>query len=105
MKTKISAPASCGPTREIALLMADPSPARWGQPGRCGCVADRSLHEERQVIKGDVERAVDQERRDVRHREVARTKERQRNQRVRNPRHVEGQGDRAEYADGERNIA
>src|SRR5438105_2889805 len=99
MNTKISAPASCGPTREIALLMADPSPARWG------CVADRSLHEERQVIKGDVERAVDQERRDVRHREVARTKERQRNQRVRNPRHVEGQGDRAEYADGERNIA
>src|SRR6266852_9390555 len=27
MKTKIKAPASCGPTREIALLMADPSPA------------------------------------------------------------------------------
>src|SRR5439155_12304509 len=26
-KTKISAPASCGPTREIALLIADPSPA------------------------------------------------------------------------------
>src|SRR2546430_17609641 len=38
MKTKISAPASCGPTREIALLMADPSPARWAGTDRISAV-------------------------------------------------------------------
>ena len=75
-----------------------------GQPGGRGCVADRSLHEERQVIEGDVERAVDHERRDVRHGEVARAKERQRDQGVRNPPHIEGERDRAEHADGERHV-
>ena len=29
MKMKIAAPASCGPTREMALLIADARPDRW----------------------------------------------------------------------------
>src|SRR2546428_2902332 len=38
MKTKISAPASWGPTREIALLMADPSPALCAGTDRISAV-------------------------------------------------------------------
>src|SRR5439155_4926335 len=76
-----------------------------GQPGRSRGIADRSLHEERQVIEGDVKRAVDDERREVGHCEVARAKEREGNQWMRRPRHVEGESDRTEHADGKRDVA
>src|SRR5713101_7973428 len=40
MNTKIKAPASCGPTREIALLMADPSPALCAGTDRISAVVN-----------------------------------------------------------------
>ena len=38
MKMKIAAPASCGPTREIALLIAEARPELWPGTARINAV-------------------------------------------------------------------
>src|SRR5213078_2301930 len=66
-------------------------PGDPGQAGAGGRVAEGALLKDRQVIEGDVERSVDEERGDVGDGEVARLEENQRNQRMRRARHPQRQ--------------
>src|SRR5260370_11740736 len=60
MKTKTKAPASCGPTREIALLIADPSPALCAGTDRISAVVRgaTSMHSPRPKMTPPGSRSV-----------------------------------------------